>query len=74
MVQLAEERRLLAEERAQVTVSQRVVSEKESAASLTHSQGSAKYEGRASNLRGSGWSLLYWKWEESTVLEEGVFY
>lgn len=45
MVQLADERRLLSEERSHVTVSQRMLSEKESEESLRQSQGSAKYEG-----------------------------
>lgn len=45
MVQLADERRLLAEERAQVSISQRMHSERENTEQLKQSQGSAKYEG-----------------------------
>ena len=45
MVQLADERRLLAEERSQLTISQRLVVEKQQEESLKQSQGSAKYEG-----------------------------
>lgn len=45
MVQLADERRLLSEERAQLTISQRMHSERESTENLKQTQGSAKYEG-----------------------------
>lgn len=45
MVQLADERRLLAEERSQLTINQRMAAEKVNEESLRQSQGSARYEG-----------------------------
>ena len=56
MVQLADERRLLAEERSHLTVTQRMLSEKESEESLRQSQGSAKYEGVFAHLPAAWYS------------------
>ncbi|XP_067935119.1 fas-binding factor 1 homolog isoform X2 [Watersipora subatra] len=50
MVQLADERRLLAEERSQLTVNQRVAAERDQEESIKLSQGSAKYEGLMESL------------------------
>lgn len=51
LVQLADERRVLAEERSQLTVSQRLAAEKESDETLKQSQGSARYEGKHGSVR-----------------------
>lgn len=46
LVQLADERRVLAEDRSQLTRNQRMATEKGQEESLKQSQGSARYEGR----------------------------